>query len=83
MVLICGDEADCAASTKGAAKSKVALMLVYTLWAAAARYGMDTWAELPAKPNPADLPSGARELPVETEPKTELASIDGLVRFGD
>ena len=75
VLLFAEGEAACAALTKGAAKKKVALALVFPVWALAAQYDIALWAEAaPSKLNPADLPPRGRELSFETAPTKELPS---------
>ena len=51
----------------------------FTFWALADQYDLAIWAEwVPSKVNPAGLPASNRELPFETEPKEEMASVDEL-----
>ena len=65
--------------TKDAAKDKVALMPVYRMWAEAVWCDVVAWvARVIPKLHPADLPSRAQELPFETEPQVEIASLDEL-----
>ena len=73
------NEAGRADLTTGAARNRMAPMLVYTMWSVTERYEIAVWVErVPSKPNPADLPSGGQVLPLETGPNKELASSDEL-----
>ena len=79
MILLAENEAACAALTNGAAKDRIALTLVYTPRAIAARYEVLIWAErVSTKVNPADLPLRSTEPSPQTEPKKGLATFGGL-----
>ena len=75
--MVVDDEAACAALTKGAAENKVALMLVYAMWAVVARYDIAIGMErVPTNRNPAELPSREQALSSKTEQRMEIASLD-------
>ena len=79
VILFADSEDDCAALTDGAAKNKIDLALVYPLWAIAAQYDIGVWTErVPTSVNPAGHPPRGRELTCATEPRQDLASINGL-----
>ena len=69
MISFVGNEAARAAFTKGAAKIKVAWLLICTTWSLAAQYDIAMWAErVPSKISPALLPPRNKELDLEAEP---------------
>ena len=84
VILFVGSEAACAASTKGAAEEIVALTLLYLLRAIAAQYDIAIWTErVPTCVNPASHPPRGRELTCATEPRQDLASINGFAPICD
>ena len=84
VILSVDNAAAFAALTKGAAKSKVVLSLVYTLWRIAAQYDVPIWpGRVATKVNPADLPPGDGKLSFPTEIKTDLVSLFGRISMCD
>ena len=80
LILLADGETACAALARGAAKNKLALMMVYTIWAVAARYDVATWTDWPpSKRNPAGLPLKGRQLPCTTASEREFLSRTEIV----
>ena len=83
-ILFVDNEAVCAALTNGAAKNKVALMLVFVMWSLAAQYCIALGAErVPSEVNPAYLRSRGKELSFKTEPRVDLVTATKLFAMCD
>ena len=84
IIIFVDNEAACAALTTGAAKNRCALLLVYTLWSVVAQFDLQIWIErVPSAQNPADLPSGNRQLSFPTEDRQELPTFGQMSDFCD
>ena len=80
VILFVDNEAACAALANGAAKSQVALMLVFALSEMAAQRDISIWTErVPTQVNPPYLPPRNREISFRTGSRQEVAPVDVLV----
>ena len=83
-ILFADNEAACAALTRGISRNEAALLLGFSLLAAAAQYDIAIWTKrVPTQVNPADVPSRAGELSFNAEPNDDLASLDELFPICD
>ena len=78
------NKAACASLSRGEAKDRMAMTLVYTMRSIAARYDLAFWIERAQSIlDPADLLLRSQKLSFDTEPRREIATLGDISAFHD